>query len=366
MAKAFSTKVIYRVAYIDRVFQGSCENMSEIPDGVVHTCVTSPPYWGLRDYGHTDQIGMEPTPAKYIERMVRVFREVRRVLRPDGTVWLNLGDSYCASPRGSDNGVETSGGVMQGRDLTGWKQSGALDKRASGLKPKDLIGIPWSVAFALREDGWYLRSDIIWHKPTCMPSSVTDRPTTNHEYIFLLSKSRRYYYDQDSIREPVAEDRPQSIRAAAIARERGITEAHLAAIRAVGITDTGKAQVTQNGFGHNTEDVIRLANEAKEKLGGYYREFLFGIVGGNKRTVWSVTPAGYDGAHFATFPTDLIRPCIMAGAPPEGLVLDPFMGSGTTARVALEHGRHFVGYELNDDYFHLIRERLGLFGEGVA
>lgn len=354
------------MTYTNRVFNHSCEAMREIPDGVVDTCVTSPPYWGLRDYGHAEQIGMDPTPAEYIARIVGVFREVRRVLKPAGTVWLNLGDSYCASPRGSDNGVEASGGVMQGRDLTGWKQSGALDKRASGLKPKDLIGIPWSVAFALREDGWYLRSDIIWHKLTCMPSSVRDRPTTNHEYLFLLSKSQRYYYDQDAIREPVSDERPQSARAAQIARERGITERHLTAIRAVGITDVGKAQATQTGFGKNTDEMIALASEAKEKLGGYYREFLFGAVGANKRTVWSVAPAGYDGAHFATFPPDLIRPCILAGSPANGLVLDPFMGSGTTARVDLEHGRNFVGYELNPEYCTLIRDRLGLFGEGVA
>lgn len=179
--------------YRNRIFLGSCEAMRELPDNSVHCCVTSPPYWAQRAYhGEPGMIGMEASPQEWCDRLVQVFREVRRVLRHDGTLWLNVGDKYASRPRGSDNGVENSGGVMQGRNLDGWKQSGRINAlAASGLKAKDLIGLPWMLAFALRADGWHLRADIIWHKPACMPSSVEDRPTSSHEYIFLFSKRKR-------------------------------------------------------------------------------------------------------------------------------------------------------------------------------
>jgi site-specific DNA-methyltransferase (adenine-specific) len=258
--------------------------MPELPDGVVDTCVTSPPYFNLRNYGMAGQIGIEGTPSEYIARMVAVMREVRRVLKPDGTAWVNIGDSY--------------------------------------RKDKSLAGIPWRLAFALQEDGWYLRCDVIWHKPNAMPDGAMDRPTRIHEYIFLLSKSARYYYDADSIREPHSREWwTETVKPAKIVSERN---------------DGGDRQGDGNPLGVN------------------------------KRSVWSVATQPYHGAHAAAFPPDLIRPCILAGSPADGLVLDPFMGSGTTARVALEHGRHFVGYELNPEYCNLIRDRLGLFGEGVA
>lgn len=378
------------MTYIDRVFQGSCESMSEIPDGVVHTCVTSPPYWGLRNYGTArweggdsgcqhesegryyvensaaskrgeafseagednaqrikagrwrergscvkcgatyvdEQLGLEGTPAQYIERLVSIATEIWRVLRPDGTLWLNLGDTYATTPRGNND--LSSSKALPGRDLTGWLQSGTVNKyKASGLKRGDLVGIPWLAAFALRDAGWYLRMDNIWHKTACMPESVQNRPTKAHEYLFLLAKQEGYYYDIDAIREPLA--------ASSVSRLDQDIENQQGSYRANG----------------------------GAKMNGPIRAAGYPLKGANKRSVWSVAPAGYSGAHFATFPPDLIRPCIMAGAPPQGLVLDPFMGSGTTARVALEHGRHFVGYELNAEYFNLMRERLGLFGEGV-
>lgn len=308
---------------MNRVFNKSCERMAEIPDGAVDTCVTSPPYWGLRDYGHTGQLGLEPTPAEYVERMVAVFREVKRVLRDDGTLWLNIGDSYASAwscNRGKTHELGIGAPPLSQR----------VNKLSGDLKEKDLVGVPWLLALGLRADGWYLRSDIIWHKPNPMPSSVTDRPTTAHEYIFLLTKSPRYYYDAKAIAEPA-----------------------IHAGRDVVVTGKGFAG---QAAGANVEA------SGNAKIGSVVS------VGEtrNKRSVWTISTVGYDGAHFATFPPDLIRPCILAGSRPNGLVLDPFMGSGTTARVAIEHGRRFVGYELNPEYCNLIRERLGLFGEGVA
>ncbi len=310
--------------WLNRVFQHSSEDMSEIPDASVDCCVTSPPYWALRDYGHEGQIGQEPSPEAFIARLISVFAEVRRVLRDDGTLWVNIGDTYSTKPRGTDD-LSTSK-TLVGRDLSGWLQSGRIDKtKASGVKEKDLIGIPWMLAFALRADGWYLRSDIIWSKTSCMPESITDRPSKSHEYVFLLSKSKRYYYDADAIREPLAESSVERLAQDVDSQE-------------------GSSRANAGG---KTNGNMKAVGDLK---------------GANKRTVWSIAPAGYPGAHFATFPPELAKTCIMAGSRSNGIVLDPFMGSGTTAQVALNCGRRFVGYELNPEYHKLIQDRLGLFG----
>ncbi|RYF50555.1 MAG: site-specific DNA-methyltransferase [Comamonadaceae bacterium] len=339
--------------WLNRCHFGDClETMRRMPDGLAQTCVTSPPYFGLRDYGHTGQIGLEETPAEFVAKLVEVFREVRRVLRDDGTLWLNLGDSYARGFGGGTPGEKSASNVGAYRD----RKAGKVPE---GLKSKDLMGIPWRVAFALQEDGWYLRQDIIWSKPNPMPESVLDRCTKAHEYIFLLSKSDRYFFDSDAIKEPACgtDDRPQQRRAKELAAQAGLTRAHIDAIRACGVTDSGKARVTQDGTGKNKADVQALADEAKAALGGYYREFLISDTR-NRRSVWTVATTPYKGAHFATFPTALIEPCILAGAPAGGVVLDPFFGSGTTGQVAQKLGRSFVGCELNPAYEALQTERL--------
>jgi DNA modification methylase len=254
-------------------------------------CVTSPPYFGLRDYGHPGQLGLEETPTAYVDQLVSVFAAVRDVLADDGTVWLNLGDSYATKPR----------------------------KIAHGAKPKDLLGIPWRVAFALQADGWYLRSDIIWHKPNPMPESVTDRPTKAHEYLFLLAKSERYYYDHEAIKEQAVSDGPRG--------------------------------------GNLLNDTAKGPNGGNERWDGD-RALDWAENGRNKRSVWSVATMAFDGAHFATFPRALIEPCILAGSRPDDVVLDPFMGSGTTAQVAEHLGRQWIGCELNADYLPLQAKRL--------
>ena len=272
-------------------------------------CVTSPPYFGLRDYGVDGQIGLEQTPDEYVAKMVEVFREVRRVLRDDGTLWLNLGDSYAANR--AYQVPSTKGGPKHSDSQdVGGKGSVVPD----GLKPKDLIGIPWLLAFALRADGWYLRQDIIWHKPNPMPESVRDRCTKAHEYIFLLSKSERYFFDSEAMREPSA---GWPIGGA---KTRG---------------KTGYA--TASGAGKSPQ------RDSNGGLGGDGQTR-------NRRSVWTVPTRPYKGAHFATFPPALIEPCILAGSRPGDIVLDPFMGSGTTAEVAILHGRQYLGCELNEEY----------------
>ena len=274
------------------------------------TCVTSPPYFGLRDYGHEGQIGLEETPDEYIAAMVEVFRAVRDVLADDGTLWLNIGDSYAAN-RGYQV-EQTKGGPKHGpaQSVSGRGQ------RAGdyGLKPKDLIGIPWMLAFALRADGWYLRQDIIWAKPNPMPESVRDRCTKAHEYLFLLSKSERYFFDSEAMRE-------DAVKGAAGSS-----------------FNTGKTATHQMGRSSDAERV----EDGKR----------------NRRSVWTVATRPYKGAHFATFPPALIEPCILAGSRPGDIVLDPFMGSGTTAAVAIEHGRQYLGCELNPEYKPLQDERI--------
>ena len=294
-----------------RIIEGDCiESMRGMADQSVHCCVTSPPYFGLRDYGHEGQIGLEPTPDEFVAALVAVFREVRRVLRDDGTLWLNLGDSYASNP--------TSGGAQSSK-MTGGEHNRTPRERKyqrpEGLKPKDLIGIPWRVAFALQADGWYLRQDIIWHKPNPMPESVRDRCTKAHEYIFLLSKSERYYWDAEAMKESAVSKVQKRKRPNGLSVEHG-------------------------------------------KRSGVYRPNCGVSEYRNRRSVWTVATKPYKGAHFATFPPDLIRPCILAGCPKDGTVLDPFGGSGTTALVALEEGRKAVLCELNPNYIALAHKRL--------
>jgi len=257
------------------------EVLKTIPDQSINTCVTSPPYWGLRDYGIDGQVGIEETPEEYVAKMVEVFREVKRVLRNDGTLWLNLGDSYAGNCSQASN---------NGRAGFGNPRERLVNRKGEGLKPKDLVGIPWRVALALQADGWYLRSDIIWHKPNPIPESVKDRPTKAHEYIFLLSKSPRYYYDYEAIKEPVTSKQLGSTR--------------------------------------------------------------------NRRSVWTVPTRPFPEAHFATFPPELIEPCVLAGCPIGGVVLDPFVGSGTTLLVATRHHRRSIGIELNPEYIKIAERRL--------
>jgi DNA modification methylase len=283
------------------------------------TCVTSPPYYGLRDYGHDGQIGLEETPEEYIAAMVEVFRCVWDVLEDDGTLWLNIGDSYYNYRPGKGQALVKQSVANSNQDLP--QTCARRGNKQEGLKEKDLIGIPWMLAFALRADGWYLRQDIIWHKPNPMPESVQDRCTKSHEYIFLLTKSSKYYYDHDAIKEPLKGE-PQ--------------------------TRDKNAEGYQANYAHGD----RFSKG----------ERVFGADGmANKRSVWSVPVKPYSGAHFAVFPTDLIEPCILAGAPIGSIVLDPFMGSGTTAQVAQDLGRKYLGCELNPDYEPLQKKRLAQY-----
>jgi DNA modification methylase len=305
------------------ILTGDCiAQMKTLEEKTVQTCVTSPPYFGLRDYGHDGQIGLEPTPEDFVAAMVAVFREVRRVLRDDGTLWLNLGDTYAANRGGTTPPAQTVAGGINGKGGQKERRGQAdgynptRDCTRYGLKHKDLIGIPWRVAFALQADGWYLRQDIIWHKPNPMPESVTDRCTKAHEYIFLLSKSPRYYYNNEAIKEP--------------------------------------AHTTDNS--NRDRDATKLNNcPGRTKMGGLKTNH---YTTKNKRSVWTVNTKPYKGAHFATFPSTLIEPCILAGSRPGDIVLDPFGGSGTTGAVAIQHGRSTTLIELNPDYIPLIKERL--------
>lgn len=319
-------------------------------------CVTSPPYWGLRDYGHDGQLGLEPTPEEYVARMVDVFREVRRVLRDDGTLWLNLGDSYAAS----GNGGNPSGSVHTKQSTNAGSCNGAHVAKpriaTTGLKPKDLVGIPWRVAFALQADGWYLRQDIIWHKPNPMPESVLDRCTKAHEYIFMLSKSARYYYDNEAIKEPAIyfdDDRKgrasDEHKSAPDAMKNGIRAVYKDA-RSYDDKNTDK----QRGHGRRHAGFNdRWDGMDKSEQCGAMR---------NKRSVWTVATKPYSGAHFATFPPELIEPCILAGSKSGAVVLDPFGGSGTTGQVCESLGRQWLLIELNAAYADLAKDRTAQTG----
>ncbi len=339
-----------------------------LPDGVVDTCITSPPYWGLRDYGHPGQLGMERTPEEYVANMVLVFREVRRVLKTTGTLWLNLGDTYWGG-KGQSGAAwsKRNGGNMNG-EAQNWADHGTTrpqDRRHPVIKRKELVGIPWMVAFALRADGWYLRSDVVWNKPNAQPESVKDRPTRSHEYLFLLTKSPRYFYDHVAVREEMAEGSRLRINQRTFDSQTG------------GAKDYRNTGVNAN----------RSARQALENFAANGDELR------NKRSVWTVPTAGYPGAHFAVFPEELIVPCVLAGtsergncgrcgapwvrfaSPPGGwrpscrcggadrvpaLVFDPFGGAGTTAVVAQAHGRAYYIQELNPAYAADIDARLKL------
>jgi DNA modification methylase len=340
-----------------RIIEGDCiDGMRRLEGQSVNCVVTSPPYFGLRDYGHDGQIGLEQTPDAYVAKLVAVFREVRRVLRDDGTLWLNLGDSYAGSwgnagghNRGSGTQREiTVGSVVKDQaDRNGDFVPPAANGYAElGIKKKDLIGIPWRVAFALQADGWYLRQDIIWHKPNPMPESVKDRCTKAHEYIFLLSKSERYHFDSEAMQEPASKGAAGSEfhtgKTGTHQLGRASTKPRTAGNKSHKYVDAYKASDTEE---HRTKaGLMAVADTPWETR--------------NRRSVWTVATRPYKGAHFATFPPDLIRPCILAGCPKDGTVLDPFGGSGTTAQVALEEGRKAVLCELNTDYIALAHKRL--------
>jgi DNA modification methylase len=355
-----------------KILTGNClDTLKSIPEKSINTCVTSPPYWGLRDYGtgewqggdpdcphmrttkiskdtstghkamfeqgnvvgdaiykkkcpecgavrKDNQLGLEETPEKFVENLVNVFREVKRVLRDDGTVWLNLGDSYCGTGHKGDHIDPKHKDARTGQKV-------ALNNKVQGLKSKDLVGIPWRVAFALQADGWYLRQDIIWHKPNPMPESVTDRCTKSHEYIFLLSKNAKYYYDNEAIKEKAVGER----------------------------------------WGGNNPINMRNTKDIDNQFSGLTRERKMLYDEKNKRSVWTITPKSFKEAHFATFPIDLIEPCILAGCPENGTVLDPFGGSGTVGLASNGHNRNSVLCELNPEYVKIATDRIELEAGGM-
>jgi len=307
---------------MNKIYQGdSLEVLKTFESESIDTCITSPPYWGLRDYGVAGQLGLEKTPEEYVAKMVELFREVKRVLKKGGTLWLNLGDSYAGSmrgynPEGTKNWVTSK---LQKGNAGSFVPPPDWDN--VGLKPKDLVGIPWRVAFALQADGWYLRQDIIWAKPNPMPESVTDRCTKSHEYIFLLTKNKKYYFDNEAIREPFAD-------------------------------------IRMGNPGTPSPKAGRIPGQAAHSLATKVWDKGVENGGRNKRSVWTVTTKPFKEAHFATFPEDLIKPMVLAGCPKNGLVLDPFMGAGTTGVVAKKLDRNYVGVELNPEYIKIAEKRI--------
>lgn len=332
-----------------RILTGDCRDvLRTLPDESVHCVVTSPPYFGLRDYGVEGQIGLEDTPSTFVAETVAVFREVRRVLRSDGTLWLNLGDSYAGSwgaqgHRVTDSDEESWHGSQIRDHPKRARQTGSI--REAGLKPKDLIGIPWRVAFALQSDGWWLRQDIIWSKPNPMPESIRDRCTKAHEYLFLLSKSERYHFDADAIAEPATGPETKT----------GVGWGRLDVLHPA-ITPRGRDRITRSG---NKERKPGSARGCPEGSGS-------NVCGSvpwegstrNKRSVWTVTTTPFADAHFATFPPNLITDCILAGCPASGTVLDPFGGAGTTGLVADRLGRDAILIELNPAYAAMAERRI--------
>lgn len=286
------------------------QRLREIPQGSIQTCVTSPPYWGLRDYGTDQQIGLETTPEQFVQSLVEIFRQVRETLKEDGTLWLNLGDSYAGSGKGPAGNL---GAKYDERNMEK-KHSAIVPK---GLKAKDLVGIPWRVAFALQADGWYLRQDIIWSKPNPMPESVKDRCTKAHEYLFLLSKSARYLYNSDQIKETA-------------------------------VTNHDGHRFGGNKYANIQDEKFRTKGAIYQSNGKR-----------NKRSVWTINTQPFKGAHFAVMPEALVEPCILAGSNPNDFVLDPFAGSGTVGVVSLRHSRRFVGCELNPEYAAIAHNRIG-------
>lgn len=305
-----------------KIIHGDCRTeLAKLADASINCCVTSPPYYGLRNYNCDGQIGLEKTPDEYVAELVAIFRDVRRTLRDDGTLWVNIGDSYYNYRPGKGQALVKQSVSKTDQDLP--TECARRGNRFDGIKEKDLIGIPWMLAFALRADGWYLRSEIIWHKPNPMPESVEDRPTKAHEQIFLLSKSQSYYYDGDAIAEPLQES-------------------------SVKRNQTGWAGNEHRGYVNGPQNHMSKYLGSDDAKAATHR---------NRRSVWTVATKPYNEAHFATFPPALIKPCILAGCPAGGVVLDPFGGSGTTGKVALELGRSAVLIELNPDYLKLIEKR---------
>ena len=375
------------------IIQGNALNLP-LKDGTVQCCVTSPPYYGLRDYGTADQIGLEPTPDEYVAKLVSVFREVKRVLKDDGVVFLNLGDSYAGSGNGSNDHREDGASLSKNNDKYKGQKPGfdfgrqgasstvsKLERgrgtyNGNGCKPKDLIGIPWMVAFALRADGWYLRSDIIWAKPNPMPESVKDRPTKAHEYVFLLAKSQKYYYDNEAIYEVATgyDGRKDTMFKGAVKSYNGVMpngqpqsfaqNGHerwpkrmppIGGVKAPG--DNGNP--TYSG---NTPEWPKMRGfKTKDQLPDnqhHGQDIETGLPARNKRTVWTINTQPFKGAHFAVMPEKLVEPCVLAGSRPGDLILDPFAGSGTVGVVAQKRGRQFIGIELNPDYVKLAEMRL--------
>ena len=311
---------------INKIHNEDClATMARMDDNSIDCCITSPPYWGLRDYQVDGQLGLESTPEKYSSKMVLIFSEVKRVLKKKGTLWINLGDSYNGS--GGAGGDYSEGGLKAGQPRYG-------KKLTNSLKPKDLCGIPWRVAFALQADGWYLRSDIIWAKPNPMPESVTDRPTKAHEYIFLMSKNAKYYYDADAIREEHSQASQERMRYPVLAKG-------------------GKCESAQG-------DKFIASQLSSQTRADGTPKMQYNPSGRNKRTVWHVATQPYKEAHFATYPEKLIEPCVLAGCPKDGVIYDPFMGAGTTALVALRAERNFIGSEINSEYVKIAENRLKL------
>jgi DNA modification methylase len=302
------------------VYEGDAlTTLRTLPDDSVDCCVTSPPYWGLRDYGHADQMGLEPSPFEYIHKMAGVFAEVRRVLKPTGTCWLVIGDSYAGGGASANlHDPRTKQGSNRGAESI---PRSRVNNGSGSIKPKDLCGIPWRLAFALQDRGWFLRQDIIWAKPNPMPESVTDRCTRSHEYVFLLTKQARYYYDAEAISTP--------------------TSLPEGTVYTGGMARNGNHKFISSGNHKGPTPIANLRT--------------------NRRDVWTIQGEPYPEAHFATFPTKLVKLCINAGCPPDGVVLDPFGGCGTTGEVAVKLGRRAILVELNAQYVEMIRKNLGLF-----
>ena len=346
---------------LNHIYHSDClPGLATLPDNSVDCCVTSPPYYALRDYGAVGQIGLEDTPEQFIQKLVEVFAQVRRVLKPKGTLWLNIGDSYWGGKGKSgqsysaeyQNERYNAGRSFNGahHQMGGKSQTRPNDRKHPDYKPKDLIGIPWMLAFALRADGWYLRCDIIWNKPNPMPESVIDRPTKAHEYVFLLTKSPQYYYDAQSIRTPAAESSisrwNQDIESQSGSDRANGGEKLNGRMKAVGGPKLDKQRGHSRRHAGFNERWDGMTGEEQRSMGA------------NKRSVWTVATKPFSEAHFATFPPELIIDCIKAGCPFQGVVLDPFMGAGTTAMVARKLGRKYIGFELNEEYINIANRRM--------
>ena len=336
------------------IYNENClDGLRRLPDCCVNCCVTSPPYFNLRDYGCEGQIGLESTPEEYIVNLLNVFEEVHRILMPDGTLWVNIGDSYAGSGKGAARYPENAKQYKQGTNK-GTLDIPATVKKYAGYKNKDLIGIPWMLAFALSDQGWYLRQDIIWAKPNSMPESVKDRCTKSHEYIFLLSKSNRYYFDSESIKVPAKESTKIRLNQN-IENQKGSNRVPGTVNGPMKAVIGGRKRQRVNDSLSPSDPMFRHNS---------FREYEYTETV-NRRSVWNVSTKPFKDSHFATFPEDLITPCIMSGCPEEGVVLDPFMGSGTTAIVARKLNRKYIGFELNPEYVRIsekrMRKELGLF-----